>query len=214
MKYRKFATVVLLLVVLSISLHAVAADSQGARAAEIENALKISVFYQKGEDRIIKCFDVNEDGWFAIGYRNNTIHIYDDLGLFQYGYSFQTEGTYGIELKKHSIILYLGRSNTAVEINTAGKCVSAEKIAFTQDIKDILNRTEKQIRNARYHLERDIGIFNGAYSRLVKMDETETVLYDVTTRGYWVGTAHYLILGLFLIGGIATIAVKLKREKS
>ena len=116
MKYRKFTAAVLLLFLLYLSVHAAAADTQNPMVTEIEKASEVSVFYQKGEDRTIKCFDVNEAGWFAVGYNNNTIQIYDDLGVFQYGYSFRTEGTYGIELKQNSIVLYLGRSNMAVEI--------------------------------------------------------------------------------------------------
>jgi len=223
MKYHKILTAVLLIpgilyfLLSPVSLTVSASDSQNNLTAQVEGALGISVFYQNEIDRLIKCFDVNEYGYYAIGYKNNTIHIYDSLGTFQYGYRFNTDGSYGIVLKEDSIVIYLGRSNIAVEIDPTGKCIGAEKIYFSKDVVDnVMNRTCKQIGNVTYYLERDIGIFNGDYSRLVKTDETETktVLYDVTTRGYFVGAFHYIILSIFPIIGIAFVAVKVKKENN
>lgn len=222
MKYHKilvamFLIPVILCVLLSpASLTVAASDYQDELIGQVDGALDISVFYQKETDLLIKCFDVNEDGCYAIGYRNNTIHVYDSLGTFQYGYRFDTDGTYGIALKENSIVIYLGRSNTAVEIDQTGKCIDAEKVNYSKDIVDnVMNRTCKQIGNVNYYLERDIGIFNGDYSRLVKADEqgTKTVLYDVTTRGYFVGAFHYLVLSIFPIVGIAFVAVKARKGK-
>ena len=198
------------------SLTASATGSQDELIGQIEETLNISVFYEKGADRLIKCFDVNETGWYAIGYKNNTIHVYDSLGDFQFGYRFDTDGTYGISLKENSIVVYLGRSNIAVEIDPTGKCVNAEKIFFSKDsVDNIMNRTKKQIGSTCYYLERDIGIFNGDYSRLVRIDETgtKTFLYDVTTQGYFAGVFHYFILGIFPLASILFITNRVKKEK-
>lgn len=200
----------------SISLTVFAADSQSELISQIEGALNISVFHEKGEDLLIKCFDVSETGCYAIGHKNNTIHVYDSLGKFQFGYRFDTDGSYGIELKENSIVIYLGRSNIAVENDPTGKCVDAERIYFSKDIVDnVMNRTNKQIGNTYYYLERDIGIFNGDYSRLVRIDEmgTKTFLYDVTTQGYFTGVFHYIVLGIFPIAGIFFITNIVKKEK-
>ena len=198
------------------SLTASATGSQDELIGQIEGTLNISVFYEKGADRLIKCFDVNETGWYAIGYKNNTIHVYDSLGAFQYGYRFDTDGDYGISLKENSIVIYLGRSNIAAEIDPTGKCVNAERIYFSKDIVDnIMNRTKRQFGNTCYYLERDIGIFNGDYSRLVRIDETgtKTFLYDVTTQGYFSGIFHYFILSIFPLASILFITNKVKKEK-
>ena len=198
------------------SLTASATGPQDEWIGQIEGALNISVFYEKETDRLIKCFDVNETGWYAIGYKNNTIHVYDSLGDFQLGYRFDTDGTYGISLKENSIVVYLGRSNIAVEIDPTGKCVNAEKIFFSKDsVDNIMNRTKKQIGSTCYYLERDIGIFNGDYSRLVRIDETgtKTFLYDVTTQGYFAGVFHYFILGIFPLASILFITNRVKKEK-
>ena len=220
-QYKRLATLLsisslMLFLLSSVFLTVFASDSRNELVRQIEGALDVSAFYEKEAERLIKCFDVNEDGSYAIGYKNNTIHVYDSLGAFQYGYRFNTEGTYGIVLKENSIVLYLGRSGIAVEIDPAGNCIDAEKVYLSKDIVDnVMNRTYKQIANADYCLERDIGIFNGDYSRLVKIDEDENkvILYDVTTRGYFTGVFHYIILGVFPLWAIVCICAKAKEEK-
>lgn len=222
MKYHKILAAMFLMpgILLSllspISLMVSASDTQNELISQIEEEMDVSVFYEQETERLIKCFDVNEVGYYAIGFKNNTIYVYDSLGVFQYGYRFHTEGTYGMILKENSIVIYLGRSNIAVEIDPTGKCISAEKVYFTKDIiENVMKRTHKQIGNADYYLERDIGIFDGDYSRLVRIDEkkTKVILYDVTTRGYFVGVFHYVILSIFPIVGITFIVVKAKKEQ-
>ena len=92
------------------SLTVYATDTQNELTEQIEGAINISVFYEKETDRLIKCFDVNETGCYAIGYKNNIIQVYDSFGVFRFGYRFDTDGTYGIELKENSLVIYLGRS--------------------------------------------------------------------------------------------------------
>lgn len=205
---------ILLFLLSSGSIAAFASDIRNECASSVEDALDISLFYQEGEKRLIKCFDVNEDGYYAICYNNNVIHIYDSLGNFQYGYRFVTEGTYGIILKENSIILYLGRSGTIVEVDKAGKCIYAERVSLSKNVlNDVLYRTSKTIGNIDYYLERDVGLFHGDYSRLVKVDEDgiRTILYDVTEQGYWVGGFHYLLISIFPIAGVALIISKSKQ---
>lgn len=221
MKTYKILFVVFLLPILLFflflpgSLTVYATDSQNELIGQIEGALNISVFYEKETDRLIKCFDVNETGYYAIGFKNNTIHVYNSLGIFQFGYRFDTEGTYGIALKENSIVIYLGRSNVAVEIDFTGKYVGVETVCFSKDfVENVMNRTYKHIGNVGYYLERDIGIFNGDYSRLVRIDETgdKTFLYDVTTKGYFAGAFHYIVLGIFPIVSIIFVINRVKKE--
>ena len=221
MKTYKILFVVFLLPILLFflflpgSLTVYATDSQNELIGQIEGALNISVFYEKETDRLIKCFDVNETGYYAIGFKNNTIQVYDSLGVFQYGYRFDTDGTYGLTLKENSIVIYLGRSNIAAEIDSTGKCVGVETVYFSKDfVENVMNRTYKQIGNVGYYLERDVGIFNGDFSRLVRIDETggKTILYDVTTMGYFAGAFHYIVLGIFPIGSIIFVINRVKKE--
>lgn len=221
MKYHKLLVIILLIldifcVLLSPNtLVASASEFQNISIEQIEDALNITVFYQKGADRLIKCFDVNENGYYAIGYKNNIVHIYNSQGVFQYGYDFDTDGTYGINLKGNNIVIHLARSDIAVKIDSKGKCIDVQEMGFPTDITDnAINRTSKQIGDITYCLERDIGIFDGDYSRLVKIDEkgTKTVLYDVTTKGYFAGAFHYIVISIFPIGLIIYFIIEIKKE--
>ena len=181
---------------------------------QVEESLKVTVFYQEETKRLIKCFDVNENRCFAIGFNNNTVQIYDEHGTFQCGYSFHIDGTYGLDLKENSIVIYLARSNNAVELDKAGNCVSVEKVHYLKYITDAINRTSKKVGNVQYLLERDIGVFEGYYSRFVSIDECgmREVLYDTTLRGYFSGIFQYILLGFFPIGFVVVIVRKIKEE--
>ena len=106
----------------------------------------------------------------------------------------------------------MARSDIAVEFDSTGKCIAAEKVPFSSDINRIMHRTHKQIGNVTYSVERDITL--GHYSRLVKIDEnkTKTTLYDATTRGYVAGVFNYILLSIFPIIIIFKIKKKINEE--
>ena len=116
------------MIIFSLLLTANATDTSDATLKNIPESLDPSIFYLEETKPLIKCFDVNEDGWFALGFNNNTIQIYDANGIFQHGYSFHTDGTYGLELKENSVILYLARSHVAVELEKTGKIGRAPRL--------------------------------------------------------------------------------------
>ena len=203
------------MIIFSLLLTANATDTSDATLKNIPESLDPSIFYLEETKPLIKCFDVNEDGWFALGFNNNTIQIYDASGTFQYSYSFHTDGTYGLELNKNSVILYLARSHVAVELEKTGNSVSAEIVPFSKTFaNNVMDRTSKNVGNVQYLLERDIGIFDGYYSRFVSIDEsgTHVVLYDTTVRGYFSGFFQYILLSIFPIGFVAIIVRKIKEE--
>ena len=188
-----------------------ASESQEDLIEQYEEVLEISVSEEKEVAFTIKLFDVNEEGWYAIGYRNNTIQIYDSMDVFRYGYHFHTADDYWFTLKENSIIIYLGKSDVSIEVDSSGKCIGVEE--GTEE--ESRYRTRKQVGNMTYYLERDIGVFPSGYSRLVKMDENgaKTILYDVTILGYFVGASHYLLISLFPIAAVKTIRDKIKEEE-
>lgn len=179
-------------------------------------AWNLSLLGQEQERRVVLCFDVCENGYFAVGYRGNTIQVYDQNGVFCYGYQFETEGTYGIAFHGENLVIYLARSHIAIEMDHEGNCVGAEEFIPTVKItQTVFNRKSKQIGSMIYSLERDIGIFDGDYSRLVATDAVgnRTVLYDVTTRGYFVGIFHYLLPLAILLGFVYAIRTKIKQNQ-
>ena len=185
-------------------------DTQKEKASEIA----LSVLPAESDRRTIKCFDVRDDGWFAIGYRQNEVHVYNASGEFVYGYRFQCDGDYGIAFDNSFLTIYLVRGDTITAYDDRGNCVYTKKALFSTSVLDkIIYKTDKQVGITTYILERDIGFFQGDYSRLVAIDQygTRTVLYDVTTRGYFIGACHYLLLILLAAGFVFGVYSSVKR---
>lgn len=203
------------MIIFSLLLTVNATDTSNITVKNVPESLDASIIFLEETKSLIKCFDVNEDGWFALGFNNNTIQIYDANGTFQYGYSFHTDGTYGLELQESSVVIYLARSNVAVELEKTGNSVRAESVPFSKTFAgSVMDRTSKKVRNVQYLLERDIGIFDGYYSRFVSIGEggTRVILYDTTVRGYFSGIFQYILLSIFPIGFVSIIVRKIKEE--
>lgn len=222
---RLLVSVVLLLLILPVSLTAYAANYKEEKIAEMEKALDISTFQEEGMKHTIKTFDVNDDGWYAIAYNgwvfagsnDNVISVYNSLGEFQYGFTFDAVGDYGVDLLENNVILYLARSNALVEIDSTGKCVNGEPTRYANLVgADAYYRTSKQVGSVCYSLERDIGLFAGHYSRLVRTDAAgnEMILHDVTIWGYFVGTFHWIFFSFFFVAPVIVIFKKDKKRKA
>jgi hypothetical protein len=95
---------------------------------------------------VIFCYAVNEKGWLAIGYRQNMVHVYDEHGEFQYGFRFRVNGLYALAFKGDNLVIYLCRSDIAVEIDPAGNCVRAEKEDFVDGpLKDVFHPSSSKL---------------------------------------------------------------------
>ncbi len=200
----------------SVLLTAHGTDSEESLQERVEKSMNVSVMHTGHKERVIQCFDVNENGWFAVGYGVNIIHIFDQNGTFQYGYRFDCDSGYGITFHGNLLGFYLIRSETMAYFDPAGNCVSAEKVDLsTEERNALIYRVNKQVGNTQYALERDIGLFDGDYSRLVATDAlgNRNVLYDVTVLGYFLGAFHYIIL-LFPFVCIALVKIKLEKEEA
>lgn len=210
-----FVSIFLLFLLLPGLLTVSAYETREEMIERMEDVLKVSVFYEEDTFRLIQSFDVNSDGWYAIAFRHNTVMVYDSLGEFQYGFSFKTDGAYGIELREHNVLLYRARSDAVVEIDSTGKCVDAKaKSRYTDDMfQNAYHRRSKQVGDANYCVERDIGLVDGDYPRLVRIDESgnKTILYDSTTWGYFIGVFHYMVLAFFLFAIVFNI-IKISKK--
>jgi len=133
----------------------------------------------------IYCFDVAADGRIALGIQGDAIYVYDHSGKFQYGCSFQSEGTFGIEFDGKMLLLHFNRGDTVLFIDEGGKCVDIQKtddpISHVILINEIRNQTTKKMDGKTYLLERDLNI-GDSYSRfIIEENGKRVVLYDVTS---------------------------------
>lgn len=176
--------------------------------------IKTSFDFLKKEppQKPIECFSVSEDNKIAIGASSNEnryVSIYDENGNYLYGYSFNDEGTFGVEWEQSELLIILVRCGLIVKINHKGNIVRIDQIENTVDNSIYLHNNvfakSKIVNGNKYELNNDMGILNifaSKYSTLAKtnLDGVQTVIYDVHN--------DYLILLLVsIIGAVLFITI-------
>lgn len=141
--------------------------------------------------KTIACFDVNGNRLIAIGQntssRRKTICVYSDKGVFQYGYTFNCSGDFGIEWDEENLNIYFVRSSAIVSVTPSGEVVDAfedqNTIGNNLYVNNFIHSTKKALGDTEYFIGNDLGILNLfalSYSRVIEKDRdgTESVIYD------------------------------------
>lgn len=190
---------------------------------KVLNNLNFSAISSEKSFHSIPCFDISDDGLIAIGVDGNSdkyINIYDENGIFQYGYSFNTSGTFGVEFDNDNLIVYLVRSDLAVLIDREGKCLSIESISNTIDNNTYWNHSVfarvKEHNGDKYYRTNEnlfLKIFSPSYSQLVKIspDGTKTIIFDKSLE-YTVIIIVGIILIIIFFAILITQLVKLFKK--
>ena len=189
--------------------------------------VNISLLADEPPKKTIECFAVNEDGVIAIGCsssENKTVCIYTSDGVFQYGYSFKYTGSFGIELDKSVLNIYLVRSDIAIAVNSVGEVESILKIQNTSENNSYWNdcvfSTKRKIGDTEYSLENDMRILNvfaSSYSQLIITNKygEESIIYDVNSAQF---SNMVVVVGVVIVFTCLVVAVviwqfiKLKRN--
>lgn len=196
------------------------------RKTLLEN-VNISMLADEPPQKAIKCFSVNEDGLIAIGCgnsENKTVCIYTNDGVFKYGYSFKCSGSFGIELDKSVLNIYLVRSDVAIAVNSTGEVEGVLKIQNTSENNAYWNNcvfsTKREIGDTEYFLKNDMGIFNlfaSSYSQLIVTNKNgeESIIYDVNSTHFSNVALAVAVVTMFIcLAGAVVIwhFIKLKRN--
>lgn len=169
----------------------------------LEN-IHLLVLQSVGQKSEIRCFDVSENGNVAIGTgwaSQESIYVYDLNGKFLYGFAFEYDGAYGIELRNEQLDIFFLRGNVLVTYDAEGNCQGIQKIAETnqnyESVKKLLNRTDKTVLGKHYALERNWNI-GDSYSKLTVTDEhgAKIVFYDASPQHSF----GQIIFVVFIIG--------------
>lgn len=154
--------------------------------------MSFSVLEEEQQEWAIVCFDVAENGDIAIGCSSGNdkkVYIYSSEGIYKRGYSFDTMGSYGVELEEDILLIYFVRSAIATALDSAGKIVELAKIENTIENNSYWNNTvnanKRIVADKEYKIKNNLGIFNifaSSYSQLVVTDQTgaEKIIYDVS----------------------------------
>ncbi len=218
MKFLRYIAVLFLVILLScIEVRTLATNYNSFSEHLPENEknsfisnVNIRLIKEEPTKRRIECFDVSDKEMIVIAQKetnNNTVCVYSNNGMFQYGYVFNNEGSCAVEWNGNDINIYFLRGGLVATVNNAGEIVRVLKLQNTIEYYDYLNQViyseKRMIGNNEYVLENDLGVFNAfasTYSTIV-MKETlgnKKVLYDATSSAPLFGVA-VIILIIFVI---------------
>lgn len=201
MKYTKILLLIILLVFAVNAGSSASAVNSGFTTRELSEKDKdrflsnvnITILDTEPERRAIECFDVSKDGLIAVGQNSsdrNTVCVYSDDGVFQYGYRFNCSGSFGVEWNENNLNIFFDRSDVIVELNPSAQVMSVSAVENTIENNAYINhfiRSEKRtVGDTVYTIKNDMGIFNlfaSDYSQLtVSKPEGEIkIIYDVNT---------------------------------
>ncbi|MBE6765390.1 MAG: hypothetical protein E7546_05870 [Ruminococcaceae bacterium] len=225
MKIKKIVlTVLLLMLVLSANGMSVFAMNTGFDIKPVSeeekesfvDAINFSILDKEYKNKSIHCFDVREDGTFAIGSEHNKmgamkdiVSVYSAEGVFQYGYIFDSPGSFYLEWDGENVLIYFVRSNFIISVNPEGEVEEAADVPMTPANDSysfkLLKKTECVVGDKTYEIKNDMGAFlnfiSFTHSQLVVTDSdgNSTILYDVGT--------YQLIKTLFVITAIVAFFV-------
>ncbi len=155
----------------------------------IEN-VTLLVLTEEPEKTPIDCFDVNDSGMIAIGssdINQKNVCIYAENGLFQYGYSFDCSGSFGVEWDDTNLNIYFVRSDVIASVAPSGEildvCRVQNSIENNSYRNHFIHATERTIDDTRYVMRNKMGVLNWlamSYSQIIVIDSNgaENMIYD------------------------------------
>lgn len=158
------------------------------------DSINILPITDEPEKKPFVCFDVNDDGMIAIGQdtlgTRKTICIYSKEGAFQYGYTFTSYGSFGVEWDGENLNIYFVRSSKIVLITPEGEVLDVvgvlETIENNSYMNYLLRSKNRTVGETEYSAGNDMGVLNvlaSAYSQIGVKDDNgnENVIYDVNS---------------------------------
>ena len=176
--------------------------------------------------KTITCFDINSNQLIAIGQNTSdrkTICVYSNEGAFQYGYTFNCSGDFGVEWDEENLNIYFVRSSVIVSVTPKGEVLGAFEVQNTIENNSYVNHfvhaTKKTMGNDEYFIRNDMGIFNWiatSYSQIVTIDATgsESIIYDVNSMQLTKTIVTISLICVFVFVAVAVVIwqfIKLRR---
>lgn len=160
--------------------------------SEQENFLSninLRLVTEEPEISSIECFDVNDNELVAVGSKNlskRIVSVYSSDGTFEYGYTFECDGDFGIEWDDNNIIIYFVRSDVAALFDEMGNNLEMQIIQDTMDNDSYWNYSvfsrQRTINGNKYTMRNNglLYFISSSYSQLIKTDTQGNVkiIYD------------------------------------
>lgn len=175
---------------------------------------------------VAKCFDVRDDHMVVVGAKKgNTafIAVYNDGGVFQYGFKTTEYGSFRVMWSGNDIAYYSIRSTFLFVINENGTITEAYRVANTMENsiydRDVLMADTKQVGDSTYHMTNESAIadaFLSSYKKIIKTSAGgTTVIYDAgrdQNLRIVGGIAIFLLVSAF-IADCCVVSIKRQGKK-
>ena len=177
--------------------------------------------------KTITCFDINSNQLIAIGQNTSdrkTICVYSNEGTFQYGYTFDCTGSFGVEWDEENLNIYFVRSDVIVSLDSDGNILDIKTVQDTIDNNSysnlLLYSTTRTVANTTYLIRNDMGILNwiaSSFSQIVTIDATgaESIIYDVNSMQLTKTIVTISLICAFVFVAVAVVIwqfIKLKHN--
>ena len=234
MKFKYLITFVLLFVcIIGCGINAMAMET-GFVTEEVseedkeqfKNKKTFTLVTLEPEKESIRCFAVSDDGLIALGIdkfsftTEKAVYIYNSDGEFQYGYTFTTYGTFGVEFNGDCLDIYFVRSELIYTVDRSGEIVNIRRAPSSKENSNyyiyVVDSTTKKIGETTYTIRNDLGafrnLFTTSYSQVVLTNgDVENIIYDVSELHRSRQTVNYIVLFVvFMAAGINIIVLWLK----
>lgn len=178
---------------------------------DLKETFNIYLLSEEPEKKQIECFDVNEKKLIALGYNSSNYHyisIYNDNGIFQYGYKFSSYGSFRLEWDNDNILIYSIRENAIISINPKGEITEIRNVLNTTENNTYMNETlsakKRKVDDTEYIIQNGNSIFNSIaarHSQLVVVENgRQRIIYDVKKSSIIKGVLTVILyLGFFAI---------------
>lgn len=176
--------------------------------------------------KAITCFDVNSNHLIAVGQNSSdrkTICVYSGEGDFQYGYTFNCSGDFGVEWDEENLNIFFVRSSVIVSVTPKGEVLDAFEVQNTIEnnsyVNHFIHATKTEIDNYEYYIRNNMGLLNlfaPSYSQIIVKDSTgaESIIYDVSSMQLTKTIVTISLICVFVIVAVAVVIwqfIKLRR---
>ncbi|OJU14235.1 MAG: hypothetical protein BGN88_12375 [Clostridiales bacterium 43-6] len=178
--------------------------------------IKVNILNSNTEIKPINCFDVSDEGKIALGINSpsrKSIYVYDSQGKFEYGYSFDYGGSFGVEWDHDNLLIYFVRSDIAVLLDRNATCLEMKMISNNTENNSYWNHDvfakKRSVGKDIYEIKNNesfTNFFASSYSQLIKTDRNgqKTTLYNANSNEYsiWVvflGAIIFVIITVVVV---------------
>lgn len=177
---------------------------------EIKANLNISRKNLEGSIESISSFDVSPNGLIAVcneGF-SKFINVYNSNGEFLYGYSLDTQGTFGVEFKDDELMIYILRSSLLVSLDDGGNITNILSVKKTTENesywRNSIRAKVKKVGNYEYYLKGNnfLALSNSKIIRYNNQDMSSSVILD-----FGVGNGIFMIIIFIFISSVFAVAI-------